>query len=70
MCDAISTKDCKIHDIIEIENYAQEFSRFDLTSEDKQKMIDLGKIYAKKYIDNKKLYNIDSEEELLENKFN
>jgi hypothetical protein len=70
MCDAISTKDLKTYDIIEIENYAQEFSRFDLSSEDKQIIVDLGKIYAKKYIDNKKLYIIDSEEELLQNKFN
>jgi NTE family protein len=80
MSDTVSTKDCKNNNVIEIENYHQEFVRFDLTLEDKIKMIDLGVIFTKKYIDNIKIQelnniklldiNIDSEEELLQNKFN
>jgi hypothetical protein len=70
MCDAISIKDSKLFNIIEIEHYTQEFTRFDLTYDEKKKMINIGITYAKKYIDNQKIINIDSEEELMQNKFN
>lgn len=58
--DTISMKDCK-HNIIEIENYQQETLRFNLSLEDKLKIINLGKNYAKKFIDNKN--NKKNEEE-------
>ena len=70
MCDTVSMKDCCKHNIIEIENITQEFVKFDLSLEYKLEIFNLGVSYAKKFISNIKEFIIDSEEELLQNKFN
>jgi hypothetical protein len=52
--DTISIKDCSLenYNIIEIENFAQEFTKFNIDKERKQQIIKLGQVYAKKYLDN------------------
>jgi hypothetical protein len=70
MSDTVSMKDYCKHNIIEINNITQEFVKFNLSTEYKLEIINLGIFYAKKFISNIKEYIIDSEEELLQNKFN
>ncbi len=57
--DTISLKDCSSYinnpdkyNIIQIENYKNEFTNFNLDKERKLKIINLGQIYAKQYVEN------------------
>jgi predicted patatin/cPLA2 family phospholipase len=51
--DTITCKDSYCHEnIIQIDNYANETIKFDLSIENKLKIINLGQIYAKKFVDN------------------
>lgn len=50
--DTITFKNVFLHEnVIQIENYTNEAIKFDLTIENKLKIINLGQIYAKKFID-------------------
>jgi len=59
IADTISLKDCtninEKFSIVEIENYNYEYTNFNLNNEQKLKIINLGKTFAKKYIENQKL---------------
>ena len=49
--DTITFKDSGIHEnVIQIDNYANETIKFDLTIENKLKIINLGQTYAKKFV--------------------
>jgi predicted acylesterase/phospholipase RssA len=51
VADTITCKDTEYHEnVIQIDNYANEMIKFDLTIENKLKIINLGQIYAKKFI--------------------
>lgn len=50
--DTVTFKDRNSHEnVIQIDNYKNEMIKFDLTIENKLKIINLGQIYAKKFID-------------------
>ncbi len=50
--DTITFKDTDYHEnVIQIDNYANEVIKFDLTIENKLKIINLGQIYAKKFVE-------------------
>ncbi len=50
--DTITFKDTDYHEnVIQIDNYANEAIKFDLTLENKLKIINLGQIYAKKFVE-------------------
>lgn len=53
--DTITTKDCskQPYHIVQIDNYLNEFTNFNFDLEKKLKILKLGQVYAKKYLDNK-----------------
>jgi predicted acylesterase/phospholipase RssA len=53
--DTITTKDCytQSYNIVQIDNYLNEFTSFNFDLEKKLKILKLGQVYAKKYLDNK-----------------
>lgn len=53
--DTITTKDCytQTYNIVQIDNYLNEFTSFNFDLEKKLKILKLGQVYAKKYLDDK-----------------